>query len=54
MDEDWRWAIQRIRDIQNRVLALEAKVAAPKGCVCPPGAEKTCESALCPRRKVKL
>lgn len=22
----------------------------PHGCICPPGAEKTCEGPLCPRR----
>jgi hypothetical protein len=25
--------------------------ARPQGCVCPPGAEKTCKGALCPRRE---
>lgn len=23
----------------------------PLGCICPPGSEKTCQGALCPRRK---
>lgn len=22
----------------------------PRGCICPPGSEKTCQGALCPRR----
>lgn len=26
----------------------------PLGCICPPGAEKTCEGPLCPRRKPTL
>ena len=25
-----------------------------RGCVCPPGAEKTCQGALCPRQPVRL
>lgn len=29
-----------------------AAVAAPQGCVCPVGAEKTCQGLSCPRRGV--
>lgn len=50
MIDELAWAIQRIRDIQKRVLALEA--LSHKGCICPPGAEKTCEGLRCPRRKI--
>lgn len=28
--------------------------SAAQGCVCPPGAEKTCQGALCPRRPIKV
>lgn len=31
----------------------ETKVEA-RGCVCPAGAEKTCEGAMCPRKGIRI
>lgn len=25
-----------------------------QGCICPPGAEQTCQGAMCPRRKLEM
>ena len=49
-----------IRDLKARVAALEARNAragvteAPRGCVCPVGAEATCRGLGCPRREFRM
>lgn len=45
------------RDAEARMAALHAKYQTapsvqinPMGCICPPGANKDCESPVCPRK----
>lgn len=44
---DGRW-IEPERDLGPTKPTIDA--FKPQGCICPPGAEITCQGALCPRR----
>lgn len=45
-EPDWLKAIYRRLD----VLEAAAVGAKPRGCVCPPTSEQTCQGPLCPRK----
>jgi hypothetical protein len=43
-------------DLEKRVKALEDRLQIlhpSAGCICPPTSEQTCQSIMCPRRKVR-
>lgn len=44
--QDGRY-VQDLGPVQQRVGHIEFE---PRGCICPPGAEKTCQGLNCPRR----
>jgi hypothetical protein len=49
--------IELIIDASKAVEAIKAmrrEAAEPQGCICPPGAEATCQGPLCPRRSVAI
>lgn len=37
--------------IKKEAKRLSRRPTATQGCVCPPGAERTCQGPLCPRQK---
>lgn len=44
---------RRMDDMAAEISSLHRAVQAP-GCICPPGAQATCQGALCPRRGYPL
>ena len=42
--------MQTIRHAMDRIREANAPLSEPRGCVCPPGANKECEAPLCPRK----
>jgi len=44
---------QRVREIVREMMAAPV-VTHPRGCVCPPGSERTCRGVMCPRAAMKV
>ena len=42
---------KRQRLVKTTHTVMPAAASLPMGCICPPGAEATCEGPMCPRRR---
>lgn len=53
IQRDGRW-IEREKDLGPVSPSPVPTPASTRGCICPPGAEKTCQGISCPRRPLNI